>query len=145
MTAIYADSGGHVLSFDSTLPPPQPIAQPVGTTFSADFDPSANHSLVVALLDGLVTLPANNAPLINGVPYTIQPASSDYQTLTLVRQAITTLKGTETLPNLSTIAAAIQAVQAGNATNAQAQLALAVTMRLLGLLAQRLLNNGTLG
>lgn len=147
MGKLYANASGALIralqsDLDETIYPNAPS----GTAFSCDFDPSTNPTLLDALKNNWsgVTLPANNAPQINGAPYTVVAASQDYTTISLVRQAITALKGTETLPSLSTIQAAIQAVQAGSATNAQAQLALAVTMRLLGLMAQRLLNNGTL-
>ena len=147
MGKLYADATGTLIralqsAIDELIYPNAPN----GTAFTCDFDPSTNPTLLAALKSNFagVTLPANNAPQINGVAYTVIAASQDYTTIALVRQAITALKGTENLPSLATIGAAISAVQAGTANNAQAQLALAVVMRLLGLMAQRLLNNGTL-
>ena len=147
MSALYADNAGKLLTWTQDASQDAIFGNPTGTTFTATFDPTTNPTLVTALTNNRasVALPANSAPQINGTPYTIIAGSQDYQTLALVKQAIAALKGTETLPSLATIQAALTAVQAGTATNAQAQLALAVTMRLLGLLAQRLLNNGTLG
>lgn len=147
MSTLYANSGGVLLTWTQDSTQDAIFGNPTGTVFTATFDPSTNPTLVAALsrLDESVTLPSNNAPSINGVPYTIIAGGQDFQTLALVKQAITALKGTENLPNLATISAALTAVQAGTATNAQAQLALAVTMRILGLALQKVLAQGILG
>ena len=146
MAKIYYDlNTGAILQLTRT-PFDEAISTPPANSGSIDFDPSTNPTI----LNDYLTDPNNcTAPSgvfkYQGVTVPINAASQDYTTISLVKQAITALKGTETLPALATIGAAISAVQAGTATNAQAQLALAVTMRLLGLMAQRLLNNGTLG
>ena len=146
MSQIYADATGKVIGLLSTAqvgqqaPPPEAVGNPL------DFDPSTNPAVVTGILANPYSFRLVNGVLSqNGVTVTINASSQDYQTLSLIKQAITALKGTENLPSLATIQAAISAVQNGSATNVQAQLALAVLMRLVGLLAQRLLNNGTLG
>lgn len=147
MATLYADGSGNLLrvildAADAARFP----GVPTGNVTTLDFDPTTNPTLATAARTAAQTVNLTSGPTItiSGSAYALIAASQDYTTIQLVRQAITALKGSETLPSLATIQAAILAVQNGTATNAQAQLALAVVMRLLGLLAQRLVNNGTL-
>ena len=146
MASLYADSVGTIIRAILSDQDAQTVGAPVSPAFTLAFDETTNAALAADYRAGPLAYTMPNGTLTkNGQAVTITAPSQDYQTLQLIRQAITALKGTETLPSNATILAAIQAVQGGTATNAQAQLALAVVMRLLGLLAQRLLNNGTLG
>ena len=139
----YDTTTGVVFAIDTTPSAPQDLvaAYPGCGTFA--FDETTNYLLYYDILFHISSYSVVSGALTKGgQTVTVSAPGSDYQNRAFVEQAASVFIGTETLPSNATIKAAIQAVQAGTATNAQAQLALAATMRAFGWAVQRLLSSG---